>query len=64
MMHAPTDNDDNNDDDEVERNFCVDGDGKNKTRLLHPELKSLLHYRAKVDQIGHFDHLDQLVKVN
>ena len=35
----------------------VDGDGENRTRHLHTELKSLLHNRAKVDQIDHFDHL-------
>ena len=54
MMHAPWDDDDNDDDDDddddVERNLCVDGDGENRTKLLHPELKWVIHYRAKVDQ--------------
>ena len=41
-----------------------EGAGGNSTVLIHLELKSLLDYRAEVDQSGHHDQLGQVVKVS
>ena len=47
-----------------QRCVAAEGAGGNSTVLIHLELKSLLDYRAEVDQSGHHDQLGQVVKVS